>query len=99
MVDSVCKVATRPRNSEAEMVMEGLDVVGATDGIVGVKGGVVETALGMGIGGAEVGDVGAGGIVSVGSLPCSVGTGVDCACSVCGGSGGDAMGWAPGGAK
>ena len=40
------------------MVMEGLDVVGAIDGTVGVKGGVVETALGMGIGGAEVSDAG-----------------------------------------
>ena len=79
--------------------MEGLDVVRATDGTLGVIGGVAETASGMGIGGTEVGDVGASGIVSVGSLPCSVGTGVDCACSVCGGSGGDAMGWAPGGAK
>ena len=76
------------------MVMEGSDLVGAIDGIVGVKGGAAETASGMGTSCAEVGDVGAGGIVSVGSLPCSVGTGVDCACSVCGGSGGDAMGWA-----
>ncbi|WKA03518.1 hypothetical protein VitviT2T_021621 [Vitis vinifera] len=81
------------------MVMEGSDVVGATDGTVGVKGGAVETASGMGTGCAEVGDAGAGGIVSVRSSPCSVGTGVDCICSVCGGSRGDAMGWAPGGAK
>ena len=72
--------------------MEGLDVVGAIDGTVGVKGGVVETALGMGIGGAEVGDVGADGIVSVRSSPYSVGTGVDYACSVCGGSRGATMG-------
>ena len=48
----------------------------------------------MGIGGAEVGDVGAGGIVSVRSSPYSVGTGVDYVCSVCGGSGGATMGWA-----
>ena len=47
VVDSVCKVATRPQNSEAEIVMEGSDVVGATDGIVGVKGGAVRTASGM----------------------------------------------------
>ena len=99
MVDSVCKVATRPQNSEVEMVMEGLDVVGATDGTVGVKGGAVETTSGMGIGGAEVGDAGVGGVVSIRSSPCSVGTGVDCTCSVCGGSRGDAMGWALGGAK
>ena len=65
--------------------MEGLDVVGATDGIVGVKGGVVETALGMGIGGAEVGDAGVDVIVSIGNSPCSIGTGVNYACSVCGG--------------
>ena len=31
VVDSVYKVGTRPRNSKAEMVMEGSDVVGATD--------------------------------------------------------------------
>ena len=79
--------------------MEGSDVVGATDGIVGVKGGAAETASGMGTSCAEVGDAGASGIVFVGSSPCSVGTGVDCACSVCGGSEGDVMGLAPGGAK
>ena len=99
MVDSVCKVATRPRKSEVEIVMEGSDVVGAIGGTVGVIGGATETSSGMGTGCAEVGDAGASGIVSVGSSPCSVGTGVDCACSVCGGSKGDAMGWAPGGAK
>ena len=32
VVDSVCKVDIRSRNSKAEMVMEGSDVVGATDG-------------------------------------------------------------------
>ena len=79
--------------------MEGLDVVGATDGTVGVKGGAVETTSGMGIGGAEVGDAGVGGVVSVRSSPCSVGTRVDCAYSVCGGSEGATIGWAPGGAK
>ena len=99
MVDSVCKVATRPRNSKAEMVMEGSDVVGATGETTGVIRRAIETALGMGTGGAKVGDSGVGGIVFVRSSPCSVGTGVDCACSVCGGSEGDAMGWAPGGAK
>ena len=99
MVDSVCKVATRPQNSEVEMVMEGSDVVGETCGIVGVIGGVAETASSMGTSGVEVGDVGAGGIVSVGSSPCSIGTGVDCVCSVRGGSRGDTMGWAPRGAK
>ena len=72
--------------------MEGLDVVRATDGTLGVIGGVAETASGMGIGGTEVGDVGASGIVSVGSSPCSVGTRVDYVCSVCGDSGGATMG-------
>ena len=81
------------------MVLEGLDVVGATGGIVGVIREVVEAALGMGTGGAKVGDAGAGSIVSVGSSPYFVGTGVDYVCSVCGGSGGVAMGWAPRGAK
>ena len=81
------------------MVMEGSDAVGAIDGIVGVIEGVVETPSGMGTSGAEVGDAGAGGIVSVKSSPCFVGTGVYCVCSVCGGSGGATMGWAPGGAK
>ena len=89
--------------------MEGSDVVGATGGTVGVIGGAAEIASGMGIGGAEVGnvgasgaevgDVGASGIVFVGSSPCSVGTGVDYVCSVCGDSGGATMGWALGGAK
>ena len=79
--------------------MEGLDVVGATDGTVGVIGGAAETASGMGTGGAEVGDAGAGRLVSVGSSPRVVGTGVDCACSVCRGFGGATMRWAPGGAK
>ena len=72
MVDSVCKVATSPRNSEAEMVMEGSDVVGAIGGTVGDIGGAAEAALGMGTYGAEVSDAGAGGIVSIRSLPCSV---------------------------
>ena len=81
------------------MVMEGSDVVGATDGTVGVIEGAAKTASGMGTGGAKVCDAEAGGIVSVGSSPCSVGTGVDCVCSVCGGSRGATMGWAPGGAK
>ena len=49
------------------MVMEGSDVVRATGGTVGVIGEAAEIASGMGIGGAEVGDVGKGGIVSVGS--------------------------------
>ena len=79
--------------------MEGSDVVRATGGTVGVIGEAAEIASGMGIGGAEVGDVGTGGIVSVGSSPCSIGTGVDCVCSVCGDSGGATMGWAPRGAK
>ena len=99
MVDSVCKVATRPRNFEVEMVMEGSDVVGETCGIVGVIGGVAETASSMGTSGVEVGDVGAGGIVSVGSSPYFVGIGVDCACSACGGTRGATMGGDPGGAE
>ena len=81
------------------MVMEGSDVVRATDGTVGVIGEAAEIASGMGIGGAEVGDAGVGGVVSVRSSPCSVGIGVDCAYSVCGGSEGATIGWAPGGAK
>ena len=82
--------------------MEGSDVVGVTGGIVGVIGRAIEVASCMGIGGAEVGnvgasgaevgDVGADGIVSVRSSPYSVGTGVDYACSVCGGSRGATMG-------
>ena len=79
--------------------MEGSDVVGATDGTVGVIEGAAKTASGMGTGGVEVGDVGAGGIASIGSSPYSVGTRVDCACSVCGGTGGATMGEAPRGAK
>ena len=54
MVDSVCKVATRPRNSEAKMVMEGSDVIGATGGTVGDIGRAAEVASGMGTCGAEV---------------------------------------------
>ena len=53
----------------------------------------------MDTGGAEVGDVEAGGIASIGSSPYSVGTRVDCACSVCGGTGGATMGEAPGGVE
>nr|CAN71405.1 hypothetical protein VITISV_015450 [Vitis vinifera] len=68
------------------MVLEGLDVVGATGGIVGVIREVVEAALGMGTGGAKVGDAGAG-------------IGVDCACSACGGTRGATMGGDPGGAE
>ena len=79
--------------------MECSNVVGTTDGTIGVIGEAVEIASGMGTSCAEVGDAGAGGIVSVKSSPCSVGTGVYCACSVYGGSGGATMGWAPGGAK
>ena len=79
--------------------MEDSDVVRATCGTVGVKGGATEIVSGMGTSGAEVGDARAGGIVSVGSSPCSVGTRVDCVCSVCGGSRGAIMGWALGGAK
>ena len=99
MVDSVCKVATRPRNSKAEMVMEGSDVVGATGETVGVIGRATETALGMGTGGAKVGDSGVGGIVFVRSSPYSIGTGVDCAYSVCEGSRGATMEGAPEGAE
>ena len=53
----------------------------------------------MSTGGAKVGDAGAGGIVSVGSSPCFVGIGVDCVCSAYGGTRGDTMGGAPGGAE
>ena len=88
-MDSVYKVATMPRNFEAEIVMEGSDVVRVTGGTVGVIGGAAETASGMGTSGAEVGDAGAGGIVFVGSLPCSV----------CEGTGGVTMGGAPGSAE
>ena len=84
---------------EVEMVMEGSDAVGATDGTVGVKWGATETVSDMGSGGAEVGDAETSGIVSIGSSPCSIGTKVDYVCSVCGGSGGATMGWAPRGAK
>ena len=49
------------RNSEADMVMEGLDVIGATGGTVGVVGSAVEVASG----------VGTSGVVSAGSSPCS----------------------------
>ena len=52
--------------------MEGSDVVGATGGTVGDIGGAAKVALGMGTCGAEVGDAGAGGIVSIRSLPCSI---------------------------
>ena len=79
--------------------MEGSDVVGETGGTVGAIGGVAEVASGMGTGGAEAGDAGAGGIVSVGSSPCFVGIGVDCVCSAYGGTRGDTMGGAPGGAE
>ena len=47
------------------------------------------SSLRHGTGGAKIGDAGAGGIVSVGSLPCFV----------CGGTGGVTMGGAPGGAE
>ena len=59
--------------------MEGSDVVGATDGTVGATWGATEVASGMGT----------GGIVSVGSLPCST----------YGGIGGATMGGTPGGAE
>ena len=58
VVDSVYKVATMPRNFEAEIVMEGSDVVRVTGGTVGVIGGAAETTSGMGTGGAEVSDAG-----------------------------------------
>ena len=61
VVVSVWKACTRVRNSKADMVMEGLDVVGATGGIVEVVGGATEVASGMGTGGA----------VSARSSPCS----------------------------
>ena len=81
------------------MVMEGSNVVGTTGGTVGVIGGVAKIASGMGTGGAGLGDAWASGIVSVGSLPCFVGTRVDCVCAARGGSRGTTMGWAPRGAK
>ena len=70
-------------------MIEGLDVVEATGGIVGVIGGAAKVASGMGTSGAEVGDAGASGIVSVRSSPCFV----------YGGTGGATMGRAPGGAE
>ena len=69
--------------------MKGSDEVGATGGTVGVIGRATEIASGMGTGGAEVGNAGTGGIVSVGSLPSSV----------CGGTGDATMGGAPGSAE
>ena len=81
------------------MVMDVSNVVGATGGTLGVVGGAAKVASSVGTGGAEVGDAGAGGIVSVGSSPYSVGIGVDCVCSICGDSRGATMGWAPRGAK
>ena len=77
------------RNSEAEMVMEGSDVVGATGGTVRVIGGAAEVASGMGTGGVEVSDAGVDGIVSVRSL----------SYFVCGDTGGATMGGALGGAE
>ena len=74
------------------MVMEGSNVVGATNGTVGVIGGAAEIASGMGTGGAGLGDAGASGIVSVGSSPCFVGIGVDYVYSARGGSRGATMG-------
>ena len=71
------------------MVLEGSDVVGAISGTIGVIGGATEVASGMGTGGAEVGNAGTGGIVSVGSLPSSV----------CGGTGDATMGGAPASAE
>ena len=79
--------------------MKGSDEVGATGGTVGVIGGAAEIASDMDTGGAEVGDERVGGIVFVGSSPCSVGTEVDYVCFVCGGFGDATMGWALGGAK
>ena len=49
------------QNSEADMVMEGSDVVGATGETVGVVGGASEVDSGVGTGGA----------VSIGSSPYS----------------------------
>ena len=61
------------------MVIEGSNVVGVTGGTVGVVGEAVEVALG----------VGTGGVVSVGSSPCSGR----------GGTRGATMGGTPGGAE
>ena len=55
------KESTRVQNSEADMVMDGSDVVGAIGGTVEVVGGAAEVASG----------VGTGGVVSAGSSPCS----------------------------
>ena len=55
------KESTRVQNSEADMVMDGSDVVGAIGGTVEVVGGAAEVASGVGI----------GGVVSARSLPCS----------------------------
>ena len=98
MADSVYKVATRSQNSKAEMVIEDSNVVRATGGMVGVIRGA-RAASGMDSGGAEVGDAEAGGIASIGSSPYFVGTGVDCVCSVYGGTGGATMGEASGGVE
>ena len=49
------------RNSEADMVMEGSDVIGATGGTVRVVAEAAEVASGMGTSDA----------VSIGSSPCS----------------------------
>ena len=69
--------------------MEGLNVVRAIGGTIGVIGGAAEVASGMGTGGVEVSDAGVDGIVSVRSL----------SYFVCGDTGGATMGGAPGGAE
>ena len=77
------------QNSEAKMVIEGSNVVGATGGTTGVVGGAVEVASSMG---TIVGDVGVGGTVFVGSSSCY-------AWSAYGGTRGTGMGGALTGAK
>ena len=75
VVVSVWKICIRLQNSEAEMVMEDSDVVGEIGGTIWVIEGAAEVASGLGT----------GGIVSVGSSPCSG----------CGGTGGATMGGTP----
>ena len=61
VVVSVWKVCTRAWNSEANMVMDDSDVVGATGGTLGVVGGAAKVAS----------SVSTAGVASVGSSPCS----------------------------
>lgn len=75
VVVHVWKVDTRAQNSGAEMVIEGSDA-GA------ISGGTTEVASSMGTECAEVEGAGAAGVLSEGSLLCSVGKEETWACLV-----------------